>query len=72
MKREDIRLMAMAEIAERLRVTRERAGQIASSRDNGFPDPIARLKAGKIYLADEVEAWIAVHRPHLNEQDEEA
>jgi prophage regulatory protein len=35
-----------------------------------FPDPVAELAQGKVWLADEVEKWIAEHRPDLADGDE--
>ena len=67
---EKLRLWGTAEIQERLGVTRARAGQIVSRR--GVPEPYVVLKAGQIWLADDVEAWIAEHRPALAEDTEEA
>jgi predicted DNA-binding transcriptional regulator AlpA len=62
--------MGMAEIAERLKLSRERASQLANRRD--FPEPIARLKMGQVWLADDVDRWVAEHRPHLDQPDDEA
>jgi predicted DNA-binding transcriptional regulator AlpA len=39
---------------------RQRVYQLTSSRD--FPKPVAGLAQGKIWLTDEVEAWIIRHR----------
>lgn len=63
-----IRLMGMAEIAERLRLSRERASQLANRRD--FPLPVARLKMGQVWLADDVDEWVREYRPHLDDPDE--
>ncbi|MFC4072452.1 DNA-binding protein [Actinoplanes subglobosus] len=40
-------------------ITRQRAYQIASRPD--FPDPIADLAQGKVWLGAEVEAWVAAN-----------
>jgi prophage regulatory protein len=69
-EREDIRLMGIGEIADRLKVTPARANQIADSIGSEFPRPLARLKMGKVWLKDDVEAWISAKRPHLNEGDQ--
>lgn len=58
----------MAEIAERLRLSRERASQIANGRD--FPPPVAKLKMGHVWLADDVDAWVREFRPWLDQPDE--
>ena len=69
MDRGQLRLMGMAEIAERLRLSRERASQLANRRD--FPEPVARLKMGQVWLASDVDEWVRVHRPHLDDPDED-
>ncbi|MEV6348581.1 DNA-binding protein [Actinoplanes sp. NPDC051851] len=63
------RVMGAAEIAERLKVTRQRAYQITARRD--FPEPLATLAMGQVWLADDVEAWIRTNRPHLDEPEGE-
>lgn len=70
MERKDIRLMGTAEIAERLGVTPARVNQLTDSVRRGFPRPLARLKMGQVWLAQDVEAWIAEHRPGLAEDPE--
>jgi predicted DNA-binding transcriptional regulator AlpA len=54
-------LMGIAEIAERLGVTKSRADQLV--RQQGFPAPACRLKMGIIWETADVEEWIAKHRP---------
>lgn len=63
------RLYGSAELQERLRVSRARVVQIVSRED--FPAPFERLAGGTVWLAEEVEAWIREHRPHLVEDDVE-
>ena len=46
-------------------VSRQRAYQITSRTD--FPKPVADLAQGKVWLADDVEAWMKVHRRDLDE-----
>ncbi len=65
-----LRVMGASEIAERLRVTRQRAYQITGRRD--FPEPIAHLAMGQVWDTEDVEAWIRERRPELNEPDEGA
>ncbi len=60
--------MGAAEIAERLGVVRQRVYQLVSRK--GFPDPIAVLSMGQVWLADDVEAWIAEHRPDRIRRDD--
>lgn len=63
-----IRLYGAGEIQERLGVSRTRAYQVISRRD--FPEPVAELMMGKVWLAEDVEAWIKLRRPHLTDVDE--
>lgn len=48
-------LMGTTEIAELLGVSRQRADQL--SRTDGFPEPVAEIAAGRIWLREEVEVW---------------
>lgn len=63
-----LRVMGAAEIADRLRVTRQRAYQITARRD--FPEPGAVLAMGQVWATDDVEVWIRAHRPELAEEPE--
>jgi hypothetical protein len=57
-----MRLVGAAEIRVMLGgVSKQRAYQITTRQ--GFPEPIARLAQGKIWLAEDVETWIKAHRP---------
>lgn len=67
-RRGDIRPMGVAEIADRLGVSRQRAGQIVDSVASGFPRGW-RLRMGHVWLSLDVEEWITAHRPHLNDPD---
>lgn len=60
--------MGAAEIQARLKVGRQRAYTIVSRRD--FPAPYQVLAMGSVWLETDVEAWIAEHRPHLDDPDE--
>ncbi len=60
--------MGAAEIAERLGVVRQRVYQLVTRK--GFPDPIAVLSMGQVWLADDVEAWITEHRPDRIRRDD--
>jgi prophage regulatory protein len=60
--------MGAGEIAVRLGVVRQRVYQLVNRK--GFPDPIASLTMGQVWLADDVEEWIAEHRPELDAPDE--
>ncbi|WP_349308001.1 DNA-binding protein [Pseudofrankia sp. BMG5.36] len=55
-------LMGAAEIAKRLGVNRTRVNQLLAS-DPTFPSPYVTLAAGHIWRTEDIEAWIAEHRP---------
>jgi prophage regulatory protein len=48
-------LMGLTEIGELFEVSRQRAGQLAEQ--EGFPEPVAVLAAGRIWERDDVERW---------------
>lgn len=55
-------LVGVAEIRDMLGgISRQRANVITNTK--GFPDPVARLVMGKVWLRQDVEQWIAQHRP---------
>jgi prophage regulatory protein len=60
--------MGAAEIQERLRMSRQRTYILINRRD--FPAPKWVLKMGQVWDAEDVEAWIKVHRPHLDDPDD--
>jgi prophage regulatory protein len=63
-----IRLMGAHEIRVRLGgVSRQRAYQITSRAD--FPVPIADLAQGKVWLTEDVEAWMKVHRRDIDDTE---
>jgi prophage regulatory protein len=55
------RLMGVKEIQQRLRLSRQRVQQLAERSD--FPKPCDELAMGRIWLAQDIEAWISVYRP---------
>jgi prophage regulatory protein len=65
--RSKIKLMGAAEIGQRLRISRQRTYQLINRRT--FPEPIATLAMGQVWLAEDVEAWIGEYRPHLDEEE---
>lgn len=66
---QQIRLMGAHEIRVRLGgISRQRVYQITSRTD--FPAPAADLTQGKVWLAEDVEQWIAERRPHQVDLDE--
>ncbi len=50
-----VELVGVAEIAALLGYSRQRVNQLAKS--EGFPEPVARLVIGRIWLRDDVEGW---------------
>lgn len=61
--------MGQQEIRARLGYSRQHVGVIINSK--GFPDPaVDYLAMGRIWLAEDIEAWIAEHRPALAEEPE--
>jgi prophage regulatory protein len=53
-------VMGLAEIAQRLGISKRYARELAGRR--GFPEP-TRLTMGQVWSAADVEAWIREHRP---------
>jgi predicted DNA-binding transcriptional regulator AlpA len=64
----DVRLMGPTEIAERLGVSRQRVYILSNRYD--FPRHRWELAMGKIWWAEDVEAWIVENRPELAEEPE--
>lgn len=58
---EPIELWTTADIARRLGISQERARQLANGDD--FPAPSFRHGLRRFWTIDDVEAWIAEHRP---------
>jgi predicted DNA-binding transcriptional regulator AlpA len=54
-------LMGAREIENRLGVSRQRVQQLVSRSD--FPVPYDELAMGKVWRKDDIERWIAQHRP---------
>lgn len=48
-------LMGAAEVAALLGVSRQRVNQLVHT--TGFPEPIAHLDAGRIWLGIDIRAW---------------
>jgi len=53
-------LVGVSEIAEMLGVSRHHVHRLARHAD--FPDPVATLKVGRIWLATDIEKWERTHR----------
>ncbi len=60
------RIMAAAEVIGLLGVSTARAHQLMKSAD--FPAPIATLRVGKIWLAEDVEAWELNRQAEMKER----
>ncbi len=58
-------VMGAAEIARELGgLSRQRVQQLITDRAaNGFPEPVAVLEMGKVWLAEDIRAWAAKNRP---------
>ncbi|GGM61093.1 hypothetical protein GCM10011608_52670 [Micromonospora sonchi] len=61
-------LYGRGEIARRLGVSRQRAGEIIDRAD--FPEPYDVLGMGAVWRIADVEEWIRRNRPHLAEESE--
>jgi predicted DNA-binding transcriptional regulator AlpA len=55
--------MGLAEIRNRLGISRQRVHQLAAGSD--FPKPCDVLIMGRVWLEADVERWIRTHRPEL-------
>ena len=60
MQNHPLRLVDAHEVRELLRVSRQRVYQLAGRDD--FPAPVAKLGQGKIWLRDDIEAWMHAQR----------
>ena len=67
-KRRIPKLMGAAEIQARLGYSRQWTASLINRK--GFPEPVEELVMGRIWLASEVEEWIAQHRAELAEDAE--
>lgn len=54
-----IDLAGTAEVAQILNVSPQQVHRLAKRAD--FPEPVAELQAGRIWLTPEIEAWAAAH-----------
>ena len=50
-----LNLVGTTEIGQMLGVSRQRAAQLAQG--EGFPEPVATIAAGRIWMRADVEAW---------------
>lgn len=62
------KLMGMFEIRDRLGVSRQRAHDLTRSKD--FPEPYDEIALGRVWLTEDVEAWLRWYRPHLTQTDD--
>ncbi len=64
MAKKRVNLMGSHEIRVRLGgISRQRVYQITQRRD--FPEPVAKLEMGNVWLAEDVEEWIASRSPRV-------
>lgn len=61
--------MGQQEIAKRLGYSRQHTANLINHRN--FPEPAYVLAMGRIWLAEEVEKWIAQYRPDLSGRGEQ-
>ncbi|WP_232344275.1 hypothetical protein [Actinoplanes awajinensis] len=54
-------LMGAAEIQARLELTKGEFNGLGA--DESFPEPLSTLHSGRVWLTEDIEAWIATHRP---------
>ncbi|MFY1632578.1 helix-turn-helix transcriptional regulator [Solwaraspora sp. WMMB335] len=57
----NLELVGAAEIGHMLGVSRQRVHVI--TRSKGFPEPVAELVMGSVWLKADVERWIQENRP---------
>lgn len=67
--RTTLNLNGVAEVSDRLGVSRQRVHQLAQR--SHFPRPLVQLKQGYIWWKADIDAWISVHRPELLGGDDE-
>jgi prophage regulatory protein len=48
-------------------ISKQRVYELTMRRN--FPEPVAELAQGKVWLADEIEQWIREHRPALSDEE---
>lgn len=64
METSPLRLLGAHEVRTRIGlISRQRVYQLAKRPD--FPQPVADLAQGKIWLADEIDAWLNARRIRL-------
>lgn len=62
----ELQLVGVAEIAQMLGISRQRVHAISGHSDT-FPQPVADLSAGKIWLRSDVEAWARAEGRQIDE-----
>lgn len=55
-------LLGLAEVADMLGVSKQRAHQIANDRHSGFPDAIAHLRATPVWREADVAEFVRMTR----------
>lgn len=61
-------LMGLAEVRARLGYSRQWTSVVVGRRD--FPEPVLTLEMGRIWLAEDIEAWAAEHQGEFSEPAE--
>jgi predicted DNA-binding transcriptional regulator AlpA len=62
------RLMSLSDIIDRLGYSRTYTTSLVNSK--GFPDAAYELGGRRVWLAEDVEAWVRKNRPQLEEDTE--
>lgn len=60
--------MGAYEIRTRLGVSRQRVEQLMKRPD--WPEPYDMLAMGQVWRIEDIEAWIRVYRPNLDDEGE--
>ena len=60
-------VMAAAEIADYLGVSRQRVAVLVERPD--FPEPLAHLSVGRVWRTEDVRAWAASRRDRVQEDE---
>lgn len=63
------RYVGVSEIADLWGVTRQYVSAKVVNRPD-FPEPVARLRMGPVWLREDVERWREDHPGHQEEQDD--
>ena len=56
-------LIDVTGIADKMRVSHQRAGQIIDSKGSKFPEPAQMLRRRRLWDEADVDRWLDEHRP---------